>query len=417
MRVKTPEQPAQQQAAIPIDTADGSDSGIVSIAPNAQLVSLHRSSRQQARISKRTKYTVEQWLCECQVKINGGGPCDPRVLNDDFYARVLAQGSLGLGESYMDGWWTVEDLDGLLYRLLMARLDERVWTCRDLAAYCSAVLFNLQRRSRAFQVAERHYDLGNDLYECMLDRRMIYSCGYWHSATTLEAAQDAKLELIFSKLGLQHGQRVLDVGCGWGGALRLAAERYRVSGVGITVSQNQVTYARKSCEGLPITIRLQDYRNLSGAFDHAYSIGMFEHVGVKNYRIYMETLRRALGPNGRFLLHTIGTMQSTNRTDPWIEKYIFPNSMLPSQRQIVDAIDGLFVIEGWQRLGTHYDRTLLAWRANFEKRWPQLHTGRDARFFRMWRFYLSASAASFRANRSDVWQILLAPVCTGGRDP
>jgi cyclopropane-fatty-acyl-phospholipid synthase len=411
--------PGEPEAPISIGAGSGSAGDIsppFAAAYAAPLIPLRRSLRRHVKaLSTGPRRRVEQLLGECLVKVNGNEPCDIRVLNDDFYARVLADGSLGLGESYMDGWWTVQDLDGLIYRLLMARLDERIWTWGDVAAYCSAVLFNLQRRSRAFQVGQRHYDIGNDLYELMLDRRMIYSCGYWHMATTLDAAQEAKLELVFRKLGLQLGQRVLDVGCGWGGALKLAAERYAVSGVGITVSREQAAYARKTCENLPITIQLQDYRDLKeGQFDHIYSIGMFEHVGAKNYRTYMQTLRRVLRPDGRFLLHTIGSMQSTNRTDPWLEKYIFPNSMLPSQRQIIEAIDGLFVVEGWQRLGRYYDRTLLAWRANFERHWPQLRTSRDARFFRMWRFYLSASAASFRAGKNDVWQVLLTPVSSAG---
>lgn len=360
-------------------------------------------------MSLRPRQIVSQFLSECNVRINGDAPHDIRVKNEDFYTRALLDGSLGLGESYMDGWWDAQDLEGFIYLLLSAQVDERVWNWRKAAAYCVASIFNLQKRARAFQIGERHYDIGNDLYECMLDRRLIYSCGYWESATTLDAAQEAKLELIFKKLGLKAGQRVLDIGCGWGGALQLAATQYNIDGVGITVSREQAEYARKLCAGLPITILLKDYRDLQATFDRIFSIGMFEHVGAKNYRTYMETVRRSLRPDGRFLLHTIGSANATNHSDPWIVKYIFPNSMLPSQQQIARAIDGLFSIDGWQRIGHHYEPTLLAWRDNFEKHWPKLKASRDERFFRMWRFYLSASAASFRAGTIDVWQVLLAP--------
>ncbi|MGH8316668.1 MAG: cyclopropane fatty acyl phospholipid synthase [Steroidobacteraceae bacterium] len=366
--------------------------------------------RRRAILSVRPKNKVAQLLGECGIRIGGEDPCDIHVTNDALYARVLTGGSMALGESYMDGWWTVADLDGFIYRLLRAGLDTRVWSWHDLAAYGAAAVFNLQRRSRAYQIGERHYDIGNDLYELMLDRRMIYSCGYWHEVTTLEGAQEAKLDLVFGKLGLRPGQRVLDIGCGWGGALRLAAERHGIEGVGITVSREQAAYARRVCAGLPIEIRLQDYRELNDSFDRVYSIGMFEHVGVKNYRTYMRTVRRSLRAGGRFLLHTIGGIYAPHRPDPWISKYIFPNSILPSQRQIAEALDGLFVIDGWQRIGRNYDRTLMAWRANFERHWPRLRSRRDERFFRMWRYYLSVSAASFRAGKNDVWQLLLSPV-------
>jgi cyclopropane-fatty-acyl-phospholipid synthase len=310
----------------------------------------------------------------------------------------------------MDGWWTARDLDGFIYRVLRGQLHKRVTSWRDLAAYASAVVFNHQSRSRSSEVGERHYDLGNDLYEAMLDSRMIYSCAYWQSASTLDNAQEDKLQLVFRKLGLRSGQRILDIGCGWGGALQLAAERYGVEGVGTTISEEQFELGRVRCARLPIDIRLEDYRALQGSFDHIYSIGMLEHVGAKNYRTYMQIARRHLKPQGRFLVHTIGTTDSVGRPDPWLDKYIFPNSVLPSQRQIVAAIDGLFLIEGWQRIGVHYDQTLLAWRSNFERHWPQLCTRRDERFFRMWRYYLSACAGAFRAGTIDVWQVLLAPI-------
>lgn len=349
-------------------------------------------------------------LAACDVEVDGPDPWDIQVLNEDFYSRVLADGSLGLGESYVDGWWEARDLDGFVHRLLAARLDRRVWSWRDLLAWSGAVLINLQRRSRAFQVGERHYDLGNRFYAGMLDRRMIYSCAFWDGASSLDEAQERKLDLVFRKLGLERGQQVLDVGCGWGGALRYAAEIHGVSGVGITIARRQAEYAQETCRGLPIDIRLQDYRELRGTFDHIYSIGMFEHVGPRNYRTYMQVMRRCLRAGGRFLLHTIGGFESTNHIDPWINKYIFPNAVLPSQQQIARAIDGLFAVEGWQGIGTHYDRTLLAWRANFERDFSRGQHGFDERFRRRWRYYLSACAASFRAKHTDVWQVLLAPL-------
>lgn len=372
------------------------------IRPKTPSSARHKSSSASRR--------MHELLGECDIQVDGPGACDIQVHDQRFYARVLLDGSLGLGESYMDQWWTVRDLDGFIHRLLAARLDRRVWSWRNVAAYASARLFNLQTPRRAFQIGELHYDLGNDLYEAMLDPLMIYSCGYWKDATTLEAAQKAKLDLVFRKLDLKPGQRVLDVGCGWGGALRYAADQYGVEGVGITVSEEQAAYARTRSASLPITIRLEDYRNLRGEFDHVYSIGMFEHVGAKNYRTYLQTVRQHLKKGGRFLLHTIGTMDSIGHPDPWISKYIFPNSVLPSQRQIVQAIDGLFVIEGWQRIGKFYDPTLLAWRSNFEANWPRLRARRDERFHRMWWYYLSACAGSFRAGTTDVWQVLLAPL-------
>lgn len=367
------------------------------------------SLRRPAKPHDKSRKVLQELLGECDIRIDGPGPCDMQLLDPHCCARILAEGSLGLGESYMAGAWEVEDLDGFFTRLLIARLDQRVHTWRDALDHWRAVLVNLQRPSRAFEVGLRHYDIGNDLYRAMLDRRMIYSCGYWDEAQTLDEAQAAKLELVFGKLGLQRGQRVLDIGCGWGGALRLAAERYGVSGVGVTVSRKQADHARAVTRELPVEIRLQDYRELDEPYDQIWSIGMFEHVGSKNFRTYMHVARRCLRGSGRFLLHTIGSSQLPNATDPWIGKYIFPNSLIPSARQIVRSIEGLFVIEGWQRIGIHYDRTLMAWRANFERWWVDSGRSHDDIFYRMWRYYLSASAASFRARKNDVWQVLLTP--------
>ena len=357
----------------------------------------------------RFRARVQNLFASCGIDVDGPNAWDIQVHDEDFYSRVLSDGSLGLGESYMEGWWDVRDLDGFIYRLFVNHADEKVKTWRNALAWLIASLTNLQRKSRAFQIAERHYDLGNEFYEGMLDARMMYSCAYWEDAATLDEAQEAKLDLTLGKLGLRPAQRVLDVGCGWGGALKYAAEKFGITGVGVTVAREQAAYARRNCAELPIAIRLQDYRDMREKFDHAYSIGMFEHVGVRNYRRYMRVIRRCLHPGGRFLLHTIGGFKSTNHTDPWIHRYIFPNSMIPSREQIERAIEGIFTVEGWQSIGAHYERTLLAWRSNFERSWLRMAARYDERFHRMRYYYLSASAAAFRAKKLDVWQVLLEP--------
>jgi cyclopropane-fatty-acyl-phospholipid synthase len=351
---------------------------------------------------------IQHLLEAADVRFDGGRAWDIRVHDESFLHRVLAHGSLGLGESYMDGCWDAVELDSMLFRLLDARLDRRVRTLDDYWFAARARLSNLPKR-RPFEIGKRHYDLGNDLYRAMLGKRLVYSCAYWRQARDLDEAQEHKLDLVCRKLGLGAGMQVLDLGCGWGEALRFAAGRYGVSGAGVTVSEQQVGLARELCRGLPIDIRLQDYREATGRFDRVFSIGMFEHVGVANYRRYFELVRSCLADDGLFLLHTIGSDESVHANDPWIGKYIFPNSMLPSAAQITAAVEDLFIIEDWHNFGADYDRTLIAWRDNVERAWPVLGERYDERFRRMWRYYLSISMASFRARRSQLWQIVLSP--------
>ena len=355
------------------------------------------------------KHKVQDILGAADIQLNGSRPWDIRVHNDAFYPRVVTQGSLGLGETFMDKCWDTLSLDGFIGRLLHAHLDRNVRSVVDVASGLWAWMVNLQHSRRAFEVGRRHYDLGNDLYRAMLGSYMVYSCGYWREAASLDAAQEAKMDLVCRKLLLKPGMRVLDVGCGWGEALRFAAERYGVSGVGVTISQEQAEFARTLCAGLPVEIRLQDYRDLDEPFDRIFSIGMFEHVGVKNYRRYFEILRRCLKPDGLFLLHTIGSNISSLNTDPWIAKYIFPNSMLPSASQIATATEGVFVMEDWHNFGADYERTLTAWRNNIDAAWPSLDERYDDRFQRMWRYYLSASIALFRERQGQLWQLMLSP--------
>jgi len=375
--------------------------------PLAELRHSDCSARRMTLAAARKR--VESLLDGTGVHIDGDLPSDMQVRDGRLYARAIAHGSLGLGEAYMDGWWEADNLDEFLYRLLRARIDEQIGNLEDTALYLRSTLLNLQRGRRAFEVGKAHYDLGNDLFRAMLGQRLVYSCAYWRNADNLDDAQLAKLELICRKLQLQPGMRVLDIGCGWGETLKYAAENYGVSGVGVTVSEEQAQFAVELCSGLPIEIRVQDYRDVTDRFDRVLSIGMFEHVGIKNYATYFQVARRCLEDEGLALLHCIGSNTSTNHADPWIAKYIFPNSMLPSAAQIGAACEGLFVIEDWQNFGADYDPTLMAWRRNFEQAWPRLRTHYDERFYRMWRFYLSASAAVFRARRNQLWQIVQSP--------
>jgi len=355
------------------------------------------------------KRLVQQLLDLAGVQIDGNAPWDIQVHNSDFYPRVIAGGSLALGESYMDGWWDCEALDQLFERIMAARLDKKVRKLKALLwAAVKARLTGIYGRARAFEVGRCHYDIGNDLFTVMLDKRMNYSCAYWQEAETLDKAQEAKLELICRKLGLEPGMRVLDIGCGWGGFAIYAAEKYGVAVTGVTVSGEQVKLAQKSCASIPVRFELKDYRNIQGTFDRIVSIGMFEHVGFKNYRTYMQVVNRCLKDDGLFLLHTIGSNTSVHSVDPWLAKYIFPNSMLPSARQITEAAEGIFILNDWHSFGPHYDPTLIAWHRNFIDNWRHIQDAYDQRFQRMWVYYLLSCAGSFRARRNQLWQIVFS---------
>jgi cyclopropane-fatty-acyl-phospholipid synthase len=315
------------------------------------------------------------------VTVNGRNPWDIQVQDRRFFRRAIAEGELGVGESYMDGWWDARQLDDFINRVLRVQLDEEIrhaWSILLRLALAKAV--NLQSRRRAFIIGERHYNLGNELFLQMLDKRMNYSCAYWDGATTLDEAQENKLDLVCRKLRLQPG----------------------------TVSQQQVELGRKLCEGLPVELRLMDYRDVDDAFDRIVSVGMIEHVGYKNYRAYFEVAHRCLKDDGLFLLHTIGGNRSASSLNAWTNRYIFPNGMLPSIAQLGKAIEGLFVMEDWHSFGQYYDKTLMAWYQNVTSHWETLRDRYDDRFYRMWKFYLLSSAGAFRARHNQLWQIVLS---------
>jgi len=355
-----------------------------------------------------SKDIIQELLQQAGITVNGSNSYDIQVHDERFYDRVLSQTALGMGESYMDGWWDCEALDEFFTRILKARLDETMrGNLKILFHALKSRLFNLQAQRRAHLVGKKHYDIGNDLYRRMLDKRLNYTCAYWKNAKTLDEAQEAKLDLVCKKIGLQPGMSVLELGCGWGAFAKYAAEKYGAEVTGVTVSEEQVKLGRELCKGLPVTLELADYRTVSGQYDRVISIGIMEHVGYKNYRTYMEVVDRTLKKDGIAFIHTIGSNTSVTTANAWTTKYIFPNGQLPSIAQLAKAMEGLFIVEDWHNFGPDYDTTLMAWHANFEAAWPELKDKYGERFYRMWRYYLLSSAGGFRARQTQLWQIVM----------
>ena len=353
---------------------------------------------------------VEQILAMAGIQANGPMPWDIQVRDTRLFQRVLAGRNLGLGEAYMEGWWDSPRLDECIARLLRAGVEQLLKATPSLVLRTlKARMLNLQTRMRSREGVRRHYDLGNDLFQAMLDPGMNYSCGYWKGARNLEEAQTGKLELVCRKLMLKPGMRLLDIGCGWGALARHAAEHYGTQVVGITLSAEQKAFAEAACQGLPVEIRLQDYRDLPfEVFDRVASIGMFEHVGHRNHAAFMDAAARHLTPDGVLLLHTIGGRASAAGSDPWMDKYIFPNAEIPTAAQIIRAAEGRFVLEDWHNFGADYDRTLMAWHRNFTQHWEGLKARFDQRFYRMWTYYLLSCAGAFRARDLQLWQLVLS---------
>jgi cyclopropane-fatty-acyl-phospholipid synthase len=345
------------------------------------------------------------------IQIGGRRPWDLQVHDQRFYARLLAGGDLAAGESYMDGWWDAEALDELCTRVHRANLPALVGGWEMFWLSLKARLVNRQRGSRAVEVAHRHYDIGNDIYQAMLDPRMQYTCAYWKDAATLDRAQEDKLRLICRKIQLEPGMTVLELGGGFGGLAHFMASEYGCRVVTYNISAEQVAYGRAWCQGLPVRFEQKDYREAAretGTFDRVVSVGLCEHVGEKNYRTFLELAHGRLSPGGLFLLHTIGGNASYTCTDAWIDKYIFPNGMTPSIAQLGRAMEGLWVVEDWHNFGPDYDRTLLEWWRNFDRAWPRLQAKYGERFYRMWKYYLLGCAGGFRARRLQLWQVVLS---------
>lgn len=366
------------------------------------------------------RHTVESLFGRAGIELGGNRPWDVHVHDERFFERLLAQGSLGFGDSYVEGWWDCDRVDELICRVLERDLEDEVGTdWRIHVQLLKAKLTNLQRPSRAADVAS-HYDAGNAFFERVLGPTMVYSCAYWRRAEDLDAAQTAKLELIAQKLDLQPGDHVLELGCGWGS---LAAHLARTRGcrvTAVTISEPQATYARERCKGLPVDVVCCDYRDAEvahrGPYHKLSCVGMLEHIGRKNYASFMQRCADLVVPGGLILLQTIGTAVTTDATDPWIERRIFPGSVLPSPVDLTTSTEGKLLLEDWHAFSADYDRTLMAWHANFTAydRSGELH--RDAPFKRTWSYYLQSFAGCFRTHRTiQLWQLVLSRPGTGTR--
>jgi len=353
------------------------------------------------------KKTLTSFAKKAGITINGDDSGDIQVHDERFYNRVLKGGSLALGESYMDGWWDCDNLD-VFFTKITKDGEHSGFIKHPIIHTLLSLYSNLQSKARAFEVGEKHYDLDNDLYEKMLDSRMVYTCASWDGVSTLDDAQEQKLDLICKKINLKKGDHVLDIGCGFGGFAKYAAEKYGAKVTGVTVSKEQKKKAEEVTRGLPVDIVLTDYRDIVGTFDHVVSIEMFEAVGVKNFRTFMEKVYSLLSEDGFFLLQTIGSNVSTNVGEAWLDKYIFPNGVLPSLEQISKSVEGLFVTEDVFNFGADYDPTLMEWFKNFEAAWPSLKEKYDERFYRMWKYYLLSCAGAFRSRNIQDWQIILS---------
>lgn len=355
------------------------------------------------------KALIKDMMRETDISINGPNPWDIRIHNENFYSRLIHEGGIAFGEAYMDKWWDCERIDMLIDRIFRARLDAKLDIPLNAKLHILMRRFiNYQTKKLAKKVAHVHYNLGNTLFERMLDKQMIYSCAYFKEAKTLDEAQTAKLDLICRKLYLKPGEHLLDIGCGWGGLAKYAATHYGVKVTGLTISEQQALFARNYCKDLPIDIRLQDYRDIKEKYDKIVSVGMFEHVGHLNYRSFMEIVYKALKDDGLFLLHTIGGNSTLSLSNPWIAKYIFPNGSIPSVKQVGESFENIFIMEDWHNFGPYYDKTLMAWYQNFTAHWHEIKADYDERFYRMWVFYLLSCAGSFRSRGNQLWQIILS---------
>lgn len=361
------------------------------------------------------KSKIAKLLENAGIAINGNQACDMQIHDIRVFKRILANPSLGAGESYMDGWWDCRELDQFFFRVFRYLKSHELYSTKALFSFSlKNFLINAQSKRRSQHVAQQHYNLDNEMYAVMLGESMAYTCAYWKNSETLDEAQWAKYDLICRKLHLKPGEKVLELGCGFGGFAKYAAEKYGVEMVSINISSEQMRYAKKLCQGLPVHLVECDYRDVkrynpnASRFDKVVSIGLCEHVGYKNYKTFLKIAHQNMKKDGLFLLHTIAKNTSVNFCDPWIQKYIFPRGMLPTIKLISGLAEPFFVVEDVHNIGSDYDKTLMAWNKNFENHWVQLSNRFNERFYRMWRYYLLSCAGGFRARNMQLYQFVFS---------
>ena len=345
---------------------------------------------------------------------DGEGEVTIRVAEERFFRRVLTEGNLGLGEAFMDGDFTVEkgSLERFLEILLRSRLDRKIKAKPGAAARILLMRTADHLRGKAHNV-QRHYDLGDDLFESFLDSTLSYSCGYAKDpGDDIETLQDNKLHRICQKLRLAEGERLLDIGCGYGGVLIHAAKHYGARGVGVTLSKNHCRSGQAAAAAAGVAdrveIRFADFNDVTGEFDKVVSVGMMEHVPRGEYRPYFSKIAEVLTPGGLGLVHTVGANSATNEHDPFTQKYIFPNSNQPRLSEIATGLEkhGLAILDV-ENMIRHYAYTATRWLENFRANRGRLDASRyDQAFQRMWEYYLACCVAAGYASDSALYQVL-----------
>ena len=348
-----------------------------------------------------------------EYRIGDGDPAFTVIFHKEIPLTALTTStSLALGEAYMDGDLEIE---GDLYNALDHFLGQMGKFSTDESALKKLIFSSTGKKNQEKEV-QSHYDIGNDFYKLWLDETMSYSCGYFlHEDDSLYQAQVNKVDYILKKLHLSPGMSLLDIGCGWGFLLIEAAKKYGVHGMGITLSHEQYEEFKRRIREQNLDdlleVALMDYRDLpkmNRTFDRVVSVGMAEHVGRRNYQLFMDCAKKVLKPGGLFLLHFISALKE-HAGDPWIKKYIFPGGVIPSLREMLScaAEDDFHTLDA-ENLRLHYNRTLLCWDKNYREHMDQIREMFDERFVRMWDLYLAACAATFHNGIIDLHQVLFS---------
>lgn len=355
--------------------------------------------------------TLSMLLRQAGIEPNGSSPWDPQIKDDRFYRTVLLKGSVGLGDSYINGWWECADISEFILRIIQSGIHLRVPRLDVLLRKLRFALLDAQDRVRSKRVAEVHYDEDPRIFEIMLGNTNSYTCGRWHGVSTLDAAQEQKMDLLCRKAGLSEGKIVLDIGSGWGGFLAHAAKRCGVRGIGLTISRTQFEYAQKRYSNLPVEFRLEDYRDFNGTVDAVVSICVIEHVGPQHYREYFEKARASLArEDGFFVVQCIFACDRRATMDPWTEKHIFPNGILPTLDRINESTQGVFHLVDQEFFREDYVKTFYAWRENLICHRNEIVEKYGMRYYRKYEYYLSLYVAGFSSGRINVGQFVFSPV-------